>query len=171
MRALAALALLALASCASYRDTDVAMRAVPVDLVRYAGTWYEIERFPVRFQDGCEATTATYGVIDGQTLSVLNRCRQGAPDGPLRQIAGSATVAGPGRLTVRLGAIPFGAPYWVLWVAPDYSAAVVGVPQGTSGWILARSSVMPPAQRAAARAVLAANGYDVSRLIPVAHAR
>jgi apolipoprotein D and lipocalin family protein len=160
-----------LAACASYRDTGVAMRAVPVDLARYAGTWYEIERFPVRFQEGCEATTATYTVIDARTLGVLNRCRDGAPDGPLREIAGTATVAGEGRLTVRLGRIPFGAPYWVLWVAPDYSAAVVGVPQGTAGWILARSPDMPAAQRAEARAVLAANGYDTSRLIAVQHAR
>ena len=168
---LAVLALLLLASCATYRDTGVAMRSVPVNLARYAGTWYEIERFPVRFQDGCAATTATYALIDAQTVSVLNRCRDGSPDGPLREIAGTATVAGEGRLTVRLGRIPFGAPYWVLWVAPDYSAAVVGVPQGTAGWILARSPAMPERQRAEARAVLAANGYDVTRLIAVQHAR
>ncbi len=171
MRWLAAVALLALAACATYRDTGVAMRAVPVDLARYAGTWFEIERFPVRFQQGCEATTATYTLIDARTVGVLNRCRDGAPDGPVRTIAGTATVAGEGRLSVRLGGVPFAAPYWVLWVAPDYSAAVVGVPQGTAGWILARSPAMPAARLAEARAVLAANGYDVSRLIAVRHAR
>ena len=171
MRLLAAALVLALlAGCASFRDTSVPIEPVArLDVNRYAGTWYEIERFPVRFQQGCTATTATYTVTGPDTVSVLNRCRDGAPDGPLRQIEGTAQVVGPGQLRVRLGAIPFAAPYWVLWVAPDYSAAVVGVPQGSSGWILARSPDMPEAQRAQARAVLAQNGYDVTRLIEVEH--
>jgi apolipoprotein D and lipocalin family protein len=31
-----------------------------VDLNRYVGTWYEISRFPNRFQKGCVGTTATW---------------------------------------------------------------------------------------------------------------
>jgi len=170
VRAFAAAALLALAACASFRDTSVPMQPVArLDVARYSGTWYEIARFPVRFQQGCTATTASYAVTGPDTVSVLNRCRAGAPDGPLRQISGTARVVGPGQLSVRLGRVPFAAPYWVLWVAPDYSAAVVGVPQGNAGWILARRPTMPAAQRAEAEAVLAQNGYDVTRLIEVEH--
>jgi apolipoprotein D and lipocalin family protein len=170
VRAFVAAALLALAACTSFRDTSVPMAPIArLDLARYGGTWYEIARFPVRFQQGCTATTATYAVTVPDTVSVLNRCRDGAPDGPLRQISGTARVVGPGQLSVRLGRVPFAAPYWVLWVAQDYSAAVVGVPQGNAGWILARSPNMPGAQRAEAEAVLMRNGYDVTRLIEVEH--
>jgi apolipoprotein D and lipocalin family protein len=167
----AAVALVAtLGACAVYRDTSVPMAPVAqLDLSRYGGTWYEIARFPVRFQQGCTATTATYAPLAPDRVSVLNTCRDGTPDGPVRQIAGTAQVVGPGQLRVRLGAIPFGAPYWVLWVAPDYSAAVVGVPQGSAGWILARGPQMPATQRAQAEAALTRNGYDVTRLIEVEH--
>ena len=173
MRAILAATILALITgCASFRDTSVPMETVSrLDAARYSGTWYEIERFPVRFQRGCTATTATYDVTGSDTLSVLNRCRQDSPDGPLRQIEGEARVLGPGRLSVRLDGVPFSAPYWVLWVAPDYSAAVVGVPQGSAGWILARQPSMPAAQLREARAVLARNGYDLSQLIAVTHQR
>ena len=64
IRGLAAVLLLAvLAGCGNYRDTSVPMQPVTrLDLNRYAGTWYEIARYPVWFQSGCTATTATYRV-------------------------------------------------------------------------------------------------------------
>ena len=37
------------------------LEVVPqVDLTRYMGTWYEIARFPHRFEKGCVAAKATY---------------------------------------------------------------------------------------------------------------
>ena len=34
-----------------------------VDLERYTGTWYEIARYPVFFEEGCVGVTAEYVVI------------------------------------------------------------------------------------------------------------
>ena len=56
-------ALFLLGACAGVPED--APRTVPaVDLHRYAGTWYEIARFPNRFEDGpgiaCTDVTATY---------------------------------------------------------------------------------------------------------------
>lgn len=160
-----------LAGCgAVYRDT--ATRMVPVaglDLARYAGRWYEIAHFPVPFQEGCTATTAEYALRDDGAVTVVNSCRRGSPDGPLSRIEGEARVVGPGQLRVRLGRLPFAAPYWVLWVAPDYGTAVVGVPSGRAGWILHRAPDIPPARLAEATAVLVANGYDPARLVATQH--
>ena len=169
--ALAVMALATLGACApGWRDTDVPMRAVTeLDPARYAGRWYEIARFPVRFQEGCTATTATYGLRADGTLAVTNRCRMGTPDGPQRQISGSARVVDGGRLSVRLGWVPVWAPYWVLWVDRDYATAVVGVPSGRAGWILARSPEIPPDRLRAARAALQSAGYDLSRLEMTRH--
>ena len=168
MRAAAFLLLLLLAGCGtSYRDTDVPISsAAAFDPVRYEGLWYEIARFPVFFQEGCVAVTAEYELRNDGSLGVLNSCRDGALDGPLRTIAGEARVTGPGRLEVRLGAIPFAAPYWVLWVDDTYETAVVGVPSGRAGWVLARTPTIRADRWEAAREVLSFNGYDVSALRP-----
>jgi len=170
----AALAMLALSACAlapSYRDRDVAMTSQAIDPSAYAGQWYEIARFPVRFQRGCTATTARYEVIDESTLSVVNTCRQGAPDGPVDRIEGTAEIEGPGRLRVSFASVPFvAAPYWVLWVDGGYDTAVVGVPSGRAGWILARNPEISAARLDEALSVLRANGYDTEALIYTEHA-
>lgn len=43
-----------------------------VDLTRYAGTWYEIARYPNSFEKNCIDTIATYGLNEDGTVSVVN---------------------------------------------------------------------------------------------------
>jgi apolipoprotein D and lipocalin family protein len=168
--ALAVLALAAISACAaiqqSYRDTSVQISSVAAfDVARYAGLWYEIARFPVPFQEGCVGTTAEYTPRPDGTIGVLNTCREGVLTGPVRQIAGQAVVVGPGRLEVSFDSVPFvRAPYWVLWVDEGYRTAVVGVPSGTSGWILNRDPQIPADRLEAARQILEFNGYDLNQL-------
>ncbi len=176
MRRLILAALAALAGCsadtaapglvASYRDTSVPIASAALfDRARYSGTWYEIARYPVPFQRGCVATRAVYTPRPDGSFDVVNTCRDGALDGPLKRIDGSAVIAGPGRLSVSFDSVPFlSAPYWVLWVDEGYRTAVVGVPSGRAGWILNRDPAIPADRLAAAREVLVFNGYDLSRL-------
>ncbi len=146
----------------SYRD-----RAAPIASVasfateRFLGRWYEIGSYPVPFQRGCTGTQADYGAGPDSTVTVHNTCRR---NGRVVGISGRATVTGPGRLEVRLDGTPFVAPYWVLWVDEGYETAVVGVPSGRAGWILAREPKISAARLAAARRALRANGYDPARL-------
>lgn len=151
-----------------YRDTDapIASKAL-FEPARYLGTWYEIARFPVPFEAGCVGVTAEYGAIDDQTISVKNTCRN--PDGSIKSvISGTAEIVGPGRLEVTFPSVPFGASdYWVLWTDADYRTAVVGAPNGRSGWILDRAPQIPADRLAAAREVLDFNGYDLTRLMEV----
>lgn len=175
MRALAFVLLLA--GCATqesgglfsvYRDTEapIASKAV-FEPDRYVGLWYEVARYPVPFEAGCVGVTAEYGLREDGLLSVLNICRN--PDGSERsRIEGSAEIVGPGRLQVRFPSVPFvAADYWVLWTDETYRTAVVGAPNGRSGWILNRDPQIPPDRLNAARAVLNFNGYDLSRLVEV----
>jgi apolipoprotein D and lipocalin family protein len=173
MHRIARLALLAalLAGCATlpsdgYRDTDVPISsAAAFDVQRYAGLWYEIARFPVPFQADCEAVTARYTANSDGTVGVLNTCRDGAVDGPERQIRGSAEIVGPGRLSVGFQGVPFiKGPYWVLWVDEGYRTAVVGVPSGRAGWILNRAPEIPSDRLKAALEILDFNGYDTKKL-------
>src|SRR5687768_8361336 len=98
MRRLARLALLLLGAlpglggCAGTPENPPATVA-SVDLSRYAGTWYEIARFPNSFEDGrgieCIEVTATYTPRPDGRLGVLNRCRNAAAGGAQRDAEGS----------------------------------------------------------------------------------
>ena len=152
-----------------YRDRSVPIASAALFAPdRYLGRWYEVARYPVPFEAGCTGVTADYADLSDGGISVLNTCR--GPDGAVKStIAGRADVVGPGRLKVRFPAVPFiAADYWVLWVDEGYRTAVVGAPDGRSGWILNREPTIPPDRLAAAREVLDFNGYDLSRLMAVA---
>lgn len=161
--------LIALASCGStvYRDTSVAMTTVDVlDTQKYLGKWYEIARFPNRFEEGCVGVTAEYALRQDGAISVLNTCYENSLDGPKTEAAGVATVQSAGKLRVTF--VPWlswiaSGDYWVLRLK-DYDIAVIGAPKGTTGWILARKSRLTEAEKDWALNVLSDNGYDVDRL-------
>ena len=151
----------------NYRDRSAPIGVVAnLDIERYLGKWYEIARFPNRFERDCEGVTAEYAMRDDGKIRVLNTCRKGSPDGPVETAEGVATVDGPGRLKVTFVPwLPFAkGDYWVLHVDAAYSFAVVGEPKGNTGWILARAPQMAQGDYDKAIAVLQAAGYDTSRL-------
>lgn len=173
MSRILALALLALSLTATaaqaqrYGDRSAPIAAVAsLDLNRYAGLWYEIARFPNRFERNCTAVTAEYTLRDDGTVGVRNSCRKGTVDGPLDVAEGRARVEGPGRLSVNfVRLLPFiRGDYWVLDVTADYSVAVVGEPGRNYGWILARTPRISDAAYDRAVAVLRSNGYDPAGL-------
>ncbi|MEM8788080.1 MAG: lipocalin family protein [Pseudomonadota bacterium] len=162
-------ALCLLAACGlngNYRDTAVPMESVSrLDTAAYAGLWYEIARFPNRFERDCTGVTAEYTLREDGRIGVKNSCRKGALDGPLEVAEGSARVAAPGQLKVKFAEwLPFEGDYWVLDVTEDYDVAVIGVPSGDFGWILARTPTLEADDLAAALSVLRDAGYDTDRL-------
>ena len=180
MRAILAAALLTFSGCAAifdrdvggffevYRDTTVPIASNALfEPERYLGLWYEVARYPVPFEAGCVGVTAEYGALGDGAVSVKNTCRN--PDGTVKSvIEGRADVVGPGRFKVSFPSVPFGAAdYWVLWVDEGYRTAVVGAPNGRSGWILNREPVIPEDRLTAAREILDFNGYDLDRLMMV----
>lgn len=163
-------AFLGLAGCGgglfeSYRDQSVAITSqANFQPERYLGTWHEVARFPVVFEKDCVGVTAEYGTNPDGSVSVFNTCRN--KDGSVRStIIGRGDIVGPGRLKVSFPSIPFvKSDYWVLWVDEDYRTAVVGAPNGQSGWILNRTPDISADRLKAAKDILAYNGYDLSRL-------
>lgn len=149
------------------------VRHVPsVDLARYAGRWYEIARYPNRFQTSCAGdVSAEYSLRQDGRINVVNRCRRA--EGSVNEAEGVARVVDGSRnarLKVRfapawLGILPFvWGDYWVIGLADDYRWAVVGTPDRKYLWVLARSRTMPEQDWAAARAVIEQNGFEMSRL-------
>jgi apolipoprotein D and lipocalin family protein len=149
-------------------DTASPLRTVAsVDLDRYLGTWYEIARYPHRFQEGCVASMATYTKRDDGRIRVVNTCREGTPDGKLRRAEGVAWVAKRAPSSARLLVQffwPFRGDYWIIELDPDYRHVVVGHPSRTYLWILARSPHMDEPTYQELRRRIAAHGYDLTPL-------
>ena len=141
--------------------------AKSVDLDRYLGKWYEVARYDMRFEKGCEGVTAEYSKRPDGLIRVLNTCRQGAVDGPVKTSEGKAKVVDPAtnaKLKVSFFG-PFFGDYWVMDHADDYSWSIVGEGSGRYLWLLSRK---PPtdADRAALTARAKALGYDITMLRP-----
>ena len=148
------------------------VRTVPfVDLNRYAGDWFEIARFPNRFQRRCVSEVrASYARRADGRLDVVNRCRTAEGQIEARGVARVVDAQTSARLQVRfapawLSWLPVWGDYWIIGLAPDYSWAVVGDPSREYLWILARSPHPEIAVLAAAKEIARTNGFDVERLV------
>ena len=151
-----------------------------LDLSRYAGKWYEIARYPNRFQKSCAGdVTAEYVLQADGRVQVINECRRA--DGSLNRAEGVARKADPSgsasQLKVRF-APPFlsfisavWGDYWVIGLADDYSWAVVGDPSREYLWILSRTPSMSDQAYERAIGTAARNGFDPARLVKTSHAR
>lgn len=171
-RILLALPLL-LAACMggpSYRDTGVPIAtAMQVDLNRYQGLWYEIARFPVSFEEGCVGVTAEYSLRPDGTVRVVNTCRDGDLSAPPESAEATARAVDSTRAKLKVDFVPFipftDGDYWILDIDEGYRTAVIGTPDGTAGWILAREPRIGAERLERGYDVLRRAGYDVSRMI------
>lgn len=113
-----------------------------VDLERYLGTWYEIARYPHRFEQGLEQVTATYLQKHNGKIRVIN---EGVKRGVSKVAKATAWVEDSdctGRLLVRFFP-PFKSAYNIVKLDQDgYEYAVVVGRKKKSLWILSRSPVM-----------------------------
>lgn len=127
------------------RESLPPLMVVPqVDVSRYMGTWYEIARFPHRFQEGCVATKATYTLRQDGKVDVLNECRMENLDGAVKTAKGTARVVDE-KTNAKLKVTffwPFYGDYWIIGLGDGYEYAVVGHPGRNYLWILSRTPFM-----------------------------
>jgi apolipoprotein D and lipocalin family protein len=148
-----------------------------VDLHQFAGDWYQIiedsgdDARLFAWANGvskpCFGVRIRYVVEDGG-LRLTNTCNEGAHDGRLIQIAGSARPTDPlnTRLIVRFDPWylkPFTFDYWIAYVDETYSLAILASPQSKGVTILSRTSNLAPAASHEATQRAAALGYDLSK--------
>jgi apolipoprotein D and lipocalin family protein len=137
-----------------------------IDLSRYVGRWYEIARYPNRFQKKCTGdTSATYSLLPEGDVQVVNACKK--QDGSLDEAKGKAKIVDKqsnAKLKVSFF-WPFYGAYWIIGLDPEYRWAVVGHPDRKYLWILSRSPQMKDSDYDEALRVIRAKGYDESRLL------
>jgi apolipoprotein D and lipocalin family protein len=145
------------------------LEVVPqVDVSRYMGTWYEIARFPHRFQEGCVATKATYTLRQDGKVDVLNECRMENLDGAVKTAKGTARVVDE-KTNAKLKVTffwPFYGSYWIIGLGDNYEYAVVGHPGRNYLWILSRTPSMDDAlYNRIVRRLQNEQAYDTSKLV------
>lgn len=144
-----------------------------LDVPRYMGTWYEIAKFPNRFQKMCAGfTTATYSAMPDGKVQVVNRCRD--DKGKTVEAIGVARQVGDAsspKLKVRfapafLSFLPMvWGDYWVVDLDPNYQLSAVSEGKREYLWILARTPKVDKATYDALLARLAGQGLDVGKLV------
>jgi apolipoprotein D and lipocalin family protein len=143
-----------------------------LDVPRYMGTWFEIAKFPNRFQRKCARNTAAEYALQGDgTVRVANRCRTAQGDtleaiGQARQI-GAATSP---KLEVRfapawLSFLPMvWGDYWVIDLDARYQLVAVSEPRREFLWVLSRTPQVDAPAYQALLGRLTQQGFDVARL-------
>ena len=144
-----------------------------VDLDRYQGKWYEIARYPNRFQTKCsENTTATYSLKSNGRVKVVNQCVTSA--GKTIVATGEAKVvnrSGNAKLKVRfapafLSFLPMvWGDYWVIDLDPEYRYAVIGEPKRDYFWILSRTPTIADSTYEGILKRAESKGFDRSKII------
>lgn len=141
-------AVICMAGLGSAKALGEDLKTVPfVDLNRYQGRWYEIARYPNRFEKKClRGTTATYTLKPNGKIEVLNECV--TKNGRLSAARGEAKVVDKttnSKLKVRfappfLSFLPFvWGNYWIVDIDPDYRYVAIGDPKRKYFWILSRT--------------------------------
>ncbi|MEP6557077.1 MAG: lipocalin family protein [Burkholderiales bacterium] len=157
--ALTICSLLLLGACASQPQATLPTVA-SVDLAGYMGNWYEIARLPNRFQRDCVADTQASYTLEGDSVAVVNRCRD--KNGKIERAEGVAhVVEGSSNAKLRVSFFrPFYGDYWILAFGPARQWVLVGEPGRDNAWVLARSPQLPPPQLDAALSRAAELGFD-----------
>ncbi len=138
-----------------------------VDLNRYLGKWYEVGRFPNKFQKNCYQSTATYSLTPKGTIRVLNECRQDSINGKYKSIVGKAKIVDKisnSKLKVTFF-WPFYGDYQIIDLGENYEYAVVSEPSMKYLWILSRTKVLEPRIESEIYKRLTNMGFDTSKII------
>ena len=137
-----------------------------VDLNRYLGRWFEIARYPNRFERKCDHdVTAEYSIKKDGRVRVVNACV--SPTGKITQSEGTAKVV-DSSTNAKLKVTffwPFYGNYWIIALGDEYEYAVVGEPSRDYLWILGRSPVMQDSVYQHILQQLTDKGYDPRKLV------
>lgn len=143
-----------------------------LDVPRYMGTWYEVAKYPNRFQKQCvRNTSAEYSLQKDGTVKVLNQCQLASgemdeAEGQARQLGG---VNSP-KLEVRFAPVWLSwlpmvwGKYWVIDLDAQYQLVAVSEPRQEYLWVLARTPKVDKANYDALLQRLKAKGFDLGRL-------
>ena len=157
---------LAITAQANNDDKPKLTPVASVDLKRYMGSWYEIARYPNRFQKDTVGVIANYTLKKNGDITVVNSGYKKSLDGKKTSSKAKAWVVDENtnaKWHVRF-IWPFKADYWIIDLCENYTFAVVGQPSRDHLWILSRTPQMDDETYEQIRERLVKQGYDPAKL-------
>lgn len=151
------------------KDAPNIVAVQKLDLERYIGKWYEIARYPNSFEKNCINVTAEYSKRTDGKIAVKNTCfdannpsKKRVANGYAEQISGKSSI-------FAVNFAPFPLPkgdgnYHILWIAEDYSKAIIGEPKGKYLWFLARQKTLNKEDFEAMKNIAKAQFYNLDYL-------
>jgi apolipoprotein D and lipocalin family protein len=137
-----------------------------VDVKRYMGTWFEIAKFPLRFERGLVGITADYSLLPNGKVRVLNSGYKDDFNGKLKTVKGKAWVVDTitnAKLKVSFF-WPFAADYWIIDLGKDYEYAAIGESSRKYLWILSRTPRIDETVYNGLLKRMQDKGFDISKL-------
>ena len=138
-----------------------------ISIEKYMGTWYEIARYPHRFEKGLVGVTATYELKENGKIRVINKGYQDSLDGKLKVAQGKGKIPNPkepGKLKVAFFLF-FYADYYILELdTVNYQYALIGSSSPGYLWVLSRTPEMKEETYQMLLEKAKERGYDLSKL-------
>ena len=166
-------AAVALAPLTALTPRPAAAQAQSVDLARFDGRWFEIERNHNNVQKDCSRAQIDFTPRDAaDRYAIAVTCTRRA-DGKVEVLRANARVTDTttnAKFRFSLtGLLSFGGlagqNYWVYDHAPDYSWAIMGLPDKSNWWIWHRNQNAPQAERDRILSRVRALGFSTGRLV------
>ena len=130
------------------------------------GDWYVIANIPTFIEKGAHNAVESYRLDDDGTIATTFTFRKDAFDGPAKEyhprgfVRDTQSNAEWGMQFVW----PFKGDYRIIYLADDYSVTIIGRNKRDYVWLMAREPQLSADRYQDAVEVIAAAGYDISRL-------
>eukprot|EP00931_Biecheleriopsis_adriatica_P106449 TRINITY_DN80909_c0_g1_i1.p1 TRINITY_DN80909_c0_g1~~TRINITY_DN80909_c0_g1_i1.p1 ORF type:complete len:509 (-),score=121.74 TRINITY_DN80909_c0_g1_i1:65-1591(-) len=161
------------------RDSQVKLTSAPltalnrpIDLAKFMGKWYVVANIPTFFDRGTTNNVENYTLDEaGKTVEVdFTFCKSASSKQSL--LKQRADVVNENctewRISPKVGVyLPLRLAYLIVDCADDYSTAIVGVPDRSYIWIMARTPQVEAATLESLKATAKRLGYDVTQIVNV----
>ncbi|MEO8325626.1 MAG: lipocalin family protein [Nitrospirota bacterium] len=140
--------------------------ASQVDLERFMGDWYVIANIPTFIETEAFNAVESYRLNDDGTIATTFTFRQGGFEGEEKIYRPTGFVVDQESNAVwdMQFLWPFKADYRIVFVNSDYSQTIIGRVNRDYVWIMARTPVLPEADYEHLLKIIAAQGYDLSKI-------
>lgn len=154
-------------------DGAAAAKAAPlramerrVDLAKFMGDWYVIAHIPTFIEKQAFNAVESYQLDPDGSVATTFKFNQGSFDGPLKTYKPRGFIHNrETNAEWRMRFVwPFKAPFLILALSDDYQTTVIGVPDRSYVWIMARTPKISPARYAELVEIVKNTGHDLSRL-------
>jgi apolipoprotein D and lipocalin family protein len=138
----------------------------PIELAKFMGDWYVIAHIPTFIEKEAYNAVESYKLKDDGTIATTFTFNQGRSDGPVKTYRPRGWVHNhETRTEWRMQFLwPFQASFLINEFDESAGITVIGVPDRSYVWIMARSKTIPEARYSELVKELERTGHDVSKL-------